>query len=451
MLLLALLASSLTVDGEAALRHASALAALGPHPFGSPRARIAAEYVAVQFRASGLGEVRFQDVESGTAQGANVIGVLRAPGPEVLMVAAHHDTVPDSPGARASGGSVGVLIEAARALAQRAERPRTIVFASLDGREPVLGGRSSLGARAYVQSLGREARSIVAALVLDRCGRKEGTPVLETPAYADPLRPGETLVAPAFLVRAALDGARAATEPLAVGDPVWSWVYQAGVRTFRITDQGDDRPFAEAGLPALRVSDRRFFAADPSDRGPSDTADRLDALALARVGRVLLGAVAVVESASRPATPEPDWFGRLGQVVGRGTLLAAGAASLIPALFVAPRAAGLGFGLRIVHATLFSVLLWRQPVIAAFVFLLPNVLSAFARRWWLVLLGLVPALSLLLFGIVAWSRGLVRGVFPAPWELAVAGFVLALTVVRPSQARGKRNRGQPGKKSLPKR
>ena len=46
-----LLAAAL--DGEAALHHASALAALGPHPWGSPRAPVAAEYVASQFRAAG--------------------------------------------------------------------------------------------------------------------------------------------------------------------------------------------------------------------------------------------------------------------------------------------------------------------------------------------------------------------------------------------------------------
>ena len=34
----------------------------------------------------------------------------------------------------------------------------TFVFASLDGREPLLGGRGGLGARAYVQSLGRQAQ-----------------------------------------------------------------------------------------------------------------------------------------------------------------------------------------------------------------------------------------------------------------------------------------------------
>jgi hypothetical protein len=58
LLLAAATAGGAAVDGNAALRHASALASLGPHPWGSPRARAAAAYVAAQLRAAGLSEVR---------------------------------------------------------------------------------------------------------------------------------------------------------------------------------------------------------------------------------------------------------------------------------------------------------------------------------------------------------------------------------------------------------
>src|SRR4029450_10051230 len=114
MIPLLLLAAA--IDGEAALRHASALAALGPHPWGSPRNRAAAEYVAVQFREAGLTEVRLQEFETQGTTGANVIGVLRARGPEMIVVGAHHDTVPDSPGAYDDRGGVGGLVALARAL-----------------------------------------------------------------------------------------------------------------------------------------------------------------------------------------------------------------------------------------------------------------------------------------------------------------------------------------------
>ena len=64
------------IDGEAALRHASRLAALGPHPWGSPRVAVAADYVASQFRDAGLQEVRLQEFESHGIRGSNVIGSI---------------------------------------------------------------------------------------------------------------------------------------------------------------------------------------------------------------------------------------------------------------------------------------------------------------------------------------------------------------------------------------
>jgi len=74
-LLPALLAAA-AFDGQAALRHASALAALGPHPWGSPRALAAAQYVAAQFRDAGLADVRLQDFDTaGITRVSRIVGV----------------------------------------------------------------------------------------------------------------------------------------------------------------------------------------------------------------------------------------------------------------------------------------------------------------------------------------------------------------------------------------
>src|SRR5205809_7108631 len=91
--------SAPAIDGAAALRHASALASLGPHPWGSPRARAAAAYVAAQLRGAGLSEVRQEDFEVKGVRGVNVVAVLKGAGPGIVVVGAHHDTAPDAPGA----------------------------------------------------------------------------------------------------------------------------------------------------------------------------------------------------------------------------------------------------------------------------------------------------------------------------------------------------------------
>src|SRR6266542_7166166 len=95
------------VDGNAALRHASALASLGPHPWGSPRGRAAAAYVAAQLRGAGLSEVRQEDFEVKGVRGVNVVAVLKGAGPGIVLVGAPNVTAPDDPGAYDDGGGVG--------------------------------------------------------------------------------------------------------------------------------------------------------------------------------------------------------------------------------------------------------------------------------------------------------------------------------------------------------
>ncbi len=434
MIPLLLLAAA--IDGEAALRHASALAALGPHAWGSPRNRAAAEYVAVQFREAGLSEVRLQEFETQGTAGANVIGVLRARGPEMVVVGAHHDTVPEAPGAYDDGGGVGVLVELARVLAREPSRTRTVVFVSFDGEEAT-GRTPTAGSRAWIKSLGPDARQIVAALVVEMCGWKDGTPVFHPIPYRDSREIGRSVVTPAWLMRAALDGAGSAVR---VGDPWLSWVYQPGVRTYRATLYGDDLSFLQVDIPALVVSDSSFSSFYPWYHRPGDTADKIDAASLARMGDSVLGVLRTLDRVPRGASEEPDWFAAFGWVFGRSVLIGLGLVSLLPGLRVALRAGGLGLAVRLLHAVLFLVLLWRHPLPALWIFLLANLLAGGAV--WKRALGLVPPAVLVAFGVVAWRREMVDGLWLAPWEVAAAGFALALGLLVLRPATGGRRTGR---------
>jgi hypothetical protein len=422
---------ALSIDGEAARGHASALAALGPHPLGSPRGRAAAEFVAAQFRAAEIQEVRLQEFERAGARGTNVIGVLRAPGPEFLVVGAHHDTVAASPGAYDDGGGVGVLIEVARVLARQPTRPRTVMFVSWDGEEALQPTRTP-GSRAYIEALGSSSRDLVAALVIEMSGWRGGTPALHPIPYADPLRPGGYVVTPGWVMAAVESGARQAGAPLVVGDPWLAWLYQPAVRTFRAGYWGDDLSFLQAKLPAVFVSDSSFTAFYPWYHQPSDTADKLDAGALARMGASVLGAIDGLGRAARGAAVEPSWFAAAGQVASAGLLLAVGAASLVPLLVAAVLRGGLVAPVRVLQAAAFGLLLWRHPVPALWTLLLPNLLvvsSARAAR----LLALAPALALLGLGAAAWWRGFAWGVWLAPWEIVLLGLALFLAWLRPGR------------------
>jgi hypothetical protein len=433
-MVLAPLVLAAAIDGDAALRHASQLAALGPHPWGSPRSAFAAQYVATQFRDAGLSEVRLQEFESHGIHGTNVLGALRAPGTEFVLVGAHHDTAPDAPGAYDDGGGVGVLIETARALSRSRARPRTIVFVSFDGEEAWATGKTTTaGSRAYLASLGPETRNLVAAFVIEMCGFKGGTPLLQTIAYRDPLRPGGSVVAPAWLVRAAQKGSREAGAPLGVGDPIIPWLHQAGVRTVRAGLYGDDLPFLEAGLPAVFVSDSSFSAFYPWYHKASDTADKLDAAALAGMGRAVLGAVQTISDVPRGPAREPDWFSAFGFVVGKSTLVILAVVSLLPGLLAARAAGGLVLPARVAHGVAFGLLFARHPVTALWVFLVPNLFPRWifspARRQWMTLVALLPLLSLVVLAAAAAQRGFTEGYFVRPWEAGLAACAFGLLFV----------------------
>jgi hypothetical protein len=451
-LLSALVLSAATFDGEAALRHAAALAALGPHPWGSPRAGAAAQYVAAQLRAAGLRDVTVQAFESRGLRGANVVAVLPGTGAEVIVVGAHHDTAPQAPGAYDDGGGVGVLIETSRVLARGPARRRTLVFVSFDGEEAWATGHWSIqdtpvaGSREYVRSLGPHARDVAAAFVIEMCGWKGGTPVLHPIAYADPLLPSAYVISPAWVVAAAQRGARQAGAPFGIGDPWISWLYQASVRTVRARLYGDDLAFLQAGLPAVFTSDSTFTSFYPWYHQPTDTADKLDPAALARMGRAVVGAVEELAKAPRGPARQPDWFAAFGGVLAGPWLYIAGAATLLPRVVRMAATRGIPAGL-VLQATLFGLLLWRHPVVTLWVFLLPNLLAGFGRPAW-SLLTLAPLAALAALGLSAWARGFASGLWIAPWEVVMALVALALLwlTARRAGPAARKSRGSLGKR-----
>jgi aminopeptidase YwaD len=418
---------AVSIDGEAALRHASALAALGPHPWGSPRNQAAAAYVAAQLREAGLDEVEMQAFERRGVRGTNVVATLRAPGDELVVIGAHHDTAPDAPGAYDDGGGVGILIELGRVLAREERRQRTIVLVSFDGEEAAAAGKGATeGSRAFVERLGLRGRSMTAAFAIEMSGWQGGTPLLHPIAYADPREKGRVVIAPAWLVRAALEGSREAGVPLGIGDPRLSWLYQPAVRTFRVRLYGDDLSFLQSGHPALLASDSSFSAFYPDYHKPSDTADKIDAASLERMGRSVLGVVRALERVPRGGAEEPQWFAAFGRVLEWPWLLGLGGASLLPGLWRGWRAGGLALVARLVQSMLAGVVVWLHPVPALWALVVPHLVLPWRRSWWTVLLAMAPAAGLLAIGASAWWRGAVEGVWLAPWEIVVGGLALAL-------------------------
>jgi hypothetical protein len=192
----------------------------------------------------------------------------------------------------------------------------------------------------------------------------------------------------------------------------------------------------QAGLPAIFVSDSSLSRFYPWYHQSGDTADKLDAQALGRMGNAVLGAVDALERAPRGPAAQPAWFAAFGMLAPGWLLVAAGVGSLVPGLLKAKRAGRLPFGMRVVQAALCLTLFWRHALPAVWILALPNLVTAFTRSWKALAVAALPLVSLLGLGAAAWFKEvapgarLVAGLWLAPWELAVLALALGLSLGR---------------------
>src|SRR5215213_11654176 len=98
-------------------RVASDLARLGPRPDGAPAQQRAARLLLDEMKRAGLREVRAVPVARNPGW-VNLTGVLPGKSDREIVLSAHYDTVPPSPGAGDDASGCGVVIAAAADLAR---------------------------------------------------------------------------------------------------------------------------------------------------------------------------------------------------------------------------------------------------------------------------------------------------------------------------------------------
>ena len=125
-----------------------------PHPIGSPEHEAVKNFLIQQLTALGLQT----EVQTTTGRGLvngrsstvavnNVIAILKGSNNgRALLLAAHYDTVTNSPGASDDGAGVATLLETARALKSGPPLQNDLIFFFSDGEEAGL-----LGAEAFVK------------------------------------------------------------------------------------------------------------------------------------------------------------------------------------------------------------------------------------------------------------------------------------------------------------
>ena len=242
---------------------------IGPRHGTSAEFREAAGWVGGYFERLGYRvERQVFDVPGGNSWGVdvpagesvNVIGTPAGFDPRRphLVIGAHLDTVPQSPGAEDNGSGVGVLLAAAAAVADARTR-LPVVWVAFGAEEPRGDGDDDhhYGSRAYVASLTAPERRAVRGMVsLDRVGVGETVPVGS--AYAsDPVQ------------QALLDAARRTDTP-ATPDP--------------FQQSSDHWSFVRAGLPGARLGSTPY----PAYHSEADVPSVVNLDQLARTGRILL-------------------------------------------------------------------------------------------------------------------------------------------------------------------
>ena len=235
---------------------ARSLARAGPRPAGSAAERRAHARVAQRFRAAGLTVTHDRFRVPGHGRSRNVVGIHDAPADCLIVLIAHTDSVPPSPGADDNASGVGTLVALAPRL--RSIRPRCDTWLIASGAEerPYTGQDDHLGARAAVRRVKQRKADLRFVLSLDEVGR--GTTFhLRSPRPTP--RPGVE----GRIVRAGRGAVR--------------WVPDSG------SGNSDHREFALAGLPAAKLG----VPDDPLRHTAADTPGRLQPRSFVKVRAIV--------------------------------------------------------------------------------------------------------------------------------------------------------------------
>ena len=215
-----------------------------------------------------------------------------------IVVGAHYDTVPGTPGADDNATGIAALLELARRLAhERFERALRLVF--FPNEEPPFFPDAGMGSAAYAAELRRAAVDVHTMISLEMLGYYSDRP------HSQRYPPGLSLWYPdrgnfigfvsnlrsrkrlSELKRAFIASSDFPCESLAAPE----WTVVVGL--------SDHSSFWKQGYPGLMVTDTAFMR-NPHYHQASDTADTLDFERFAQVTEGLVGAVKRLASALEP-------------------------------------------------------------------------------------------------------------------------------------------------------
>src|SRR3984957_9190043 len=203
-----------------------------------------------------------------------------------ILIGAHFDSVPNTPGADDSASAVAVMLAVAKALGMRTD----VMYVAFNSEEFDLAG-----SREFVKEMAGEMKLLEQVHVLEMVGyrdrrpncQKNPLPMIQAPTTGDFLA---VVANKGSLVDQIIEAARSITVPL-VGLAIPEGLPLAAIQ--QISPhllRSDHAPFWENDIPAVMWTDTSEFR-NPNYHKPTDTPGTLDYEFMAEVGKLLIAGV----------------------------------------------------------------------------------------------------------------------------------------------------------------
>lgn len=278
-------------------RHVDVLSELiGPRYLGRPKQlAAAATYIEREFVALGdTVERQTYDVDGITTANLIVERLGKRHPQAIVILGAHYDTIPCTPGADDNASAVAVLIEVARLLQERASQ-RTIRFVAFTCEEPPHFYTSTMGSQVYARRCRTRGEKILGMLCLEMVGFYSDEPASQMLPEGIPRglswlfpRRGNFLAAVGNLqsIGLAWNFRRGFKQRSRL--PLFSICLPEVISEIRLSDNSS---FWDHGYPALMLTDTSFLR-NPHYHQDSDRADTLNYVQMARASRGVAGGLA---------------------------------------------------------------------------------------------------------------------------------------------------------------
>ncbi len=244
------------------------------NPFTRPKhLENTAQYISHQFETMGL-KVTHETVNFEGTQSQNILAQTYGDTEDIFVLAAHYDSVPNSPGADDNASAVAALLEIAHALSQTSHKKSLILSAF------TLEEYGFIGAKNFIDRNPERKKRLSGMISLEMVGFKNPQPNSQSyPPYVDPSQypdSGDFIAVVGNEPSAGL--AQALAQVMARSTPalkVETLVVPGQGENFSEVRLSDHSPFWDVGIPAVMVTDTAFFR-NPNYHQPSDTMETLD-------------------------------------------------------------------------------------------------------------------------------------------------------------------------------